>query len=96
MFSPTKNITVAPAQHLLNIPGITLAVVIFTKEAESTFAFLGILEITGKCYKLRKVLRVGEDGQSNEFLLQRLVAHVSEAKFIGKKITWLFENEAAG
>ena len=39
---------------------------------------------------------LSEDGASNEFLLQRLVAHVSEPRFFGKEITWLFENEGAG
>ena len=42
------NITAVPAQRLLNTPRITLAVVIFTKEAESTFTFLVFLEITGE------------------------------------------------
>ena len=39
---------------------------------------------------------LSEDGASNEFLLQRLVAHVSEPKLLGMEMTWLFENDAAG
>ena len=88
MLPQTIGITTAPARHLRNTPKTTLAAVIFTRGLASTFTLQGFFRnYKGSVVNYGRSYALSEVGVSNEFLLQRLVTHLSEPNLLGMEMT---------